>query len=121
MVEAYRKALELMWKDTCTVICKEKITDPDTHLTAFRERTLLENQPCKLSFDSFPVANGDPVAAVSQSVKLFLATDVIIPAGCKIVVNRPGIAAELIYASSGKPAVFYTHQEVNLELWEGWA
>lgn len=121
MVETYRKALEMLWTDTCTIICKEKSTVPSTHLTAFKEKTLLENQPCKLSFTSFPATDGDPVATVSQAVKLFLTADVTVPAGCKIIITRPGTEKPFIYTNSGEPAVFYTHQEVNLELWKGWA
>ena len=110
--EAHRAALESLWRDRCTVYAREKVTDPETHLVDFRETVTLENQPCKLSFESLAAASGDPVAAVSQSVKLFLSPGVEIPAGCKIVVTRSG-GAQLSYSQSGAPGIFTNHQEIS--------
>ena len=87
-MNAHRKALERLWKDRCSIFVKEKVTDPTTHLTDFEEKPLLQDQPCKLSFETLTSSTGDPVAAVSQAVKLFISPDVKIPAGCKIVVTR---------------------------------
>lgn len=119
MVNKHRKALERLWKDRCTVIQREKVTDPDTKLTGFQDAPLLENQPCKLSFETLAAADGEPVAAVSQTVKLFLAPDVVIPAGCKIIVKR--CKRTFTFASSGEPGVFQNHQEITLTLFKGWA
>mgnify|MGYP001523355716 CR=1 FL=1 len=76
MVNAHRKALERLWKDRCSIFVKEKVTDPTTHLTDFEEKPLLQDQPCKLSFETLTSSSGDPVAAVAQTVKLFLSPDV---------------------------------------------
>ena len=122
MVNAHRKALELLWRDRCTVIQRQKVTDPETNLTDFQEVPLLENVPCKLSFETLTSTDGEPVAAVQQAVKLFLSPDVVIPAGCKIIVARPNdLAREFVYASSGEPGVFTDHQEINLQLFQRWA
>lgn len=69
MVNAHRKALERLWKDRCSIFVKEKVTDPTTHLTDFEEKPLLQDQPCKLSFETLTSSSGDPVAAVAQTVK----------------------------------------------------
>jgi hypothetical protein len=119
MVNAHRKALERMWQDRCSVFIKSKITDPATRLTGFQEMPLFENQPCKLSFESYGASSGSPAAAVSQSVKLFLSPSLAIPAGSKIMVSRG--ANTFVYKSSGEPAVFHNHQEINLEIFERWA
>ena len=111
--EARKAALESLWCDRCTVYAKEKVTDPKTHLTDFQETVILENQPCKLSFETLATVSGDPVAAVSQTVKLFLSPDVEIPAGCKIVVTRSG-GGQLSYSQSGAPGIFTNHQEISL-------
>ncbi len=122
MVSAQRKALEKMWKDRCTVIQKVKITDPDTKLTDFRETPLLEDQPCKLSFEKLTSTDGEHTAAKFQTVKLFLSPDVVVPAGCKILVRRlNGLEREFVFAHSGEAGVFTSHQEIYLDAWEGWA
>lgn len=122
MVSAQRKALERMWKDRCTVIQRVKITDPDTKLTDFSETPLLENQPCKLSFEKLTSTDGENTAAKFQNVKLFLSPDVVIPAGCKIVVQRFNeIDREFTFSNSGEAGVFTNHQEIYLTLWKGWA
>ena len=111
MVSAQRKALERMWRDRCTVIQRVKVTDPDTKLTDFSETPLLENQPCKLSFEKLTSTDGENVASKFQNVKLFLSPDVVIPAGCKIAVQR----------FNREAGVFTNHQEIYLTLWKGWA
>ena len=119
MVNAHRKALERLWKDRCSVFVKEKVTDPTTHLTDFEEMPLLQDQPCKLSFETLNSTDGDHVATVTQSVKLFISPDVVIKAGSKIIVTQHGRTTE--YSNSGVPAVYPTHQEIMLTLFEGWA
>ena len=119
MVSAQRKALERLWKDRCTIYTQEKVKDPTTKLTDFEEKPLLQDQPCKLSFETLTSSTGDPVAAVSQAVKLFLSPDVVIKAGSKIIVTQHGRTTE--YSNSGVPAVYPTHQEIMLTLFNGWA
>ena len=111
-----RKALELLWKDTCTIYGKEKTTDPKTKVTSFQEVPLAENVKCKLSFSTLPAASGDNVSTVSQTVKLFLGNEVEVPTGSKIVVKRQG--KTFTYCRSGEPGWFTHHQEVPLELWK---
>lgn len=122
MVSAQRKALERLWKDRCTVYHKVKVKDPDTKLTDFDEKPLLQDQPCKLSFETLSSTDGDPVATLTQSVKLFISPDVKIPAGCKIVVTRfNDLERTFTYANSGEAGVFTNHQEILLEPWKGYA
>ena len=121
MVSAQRKALEKLWKDRCTIIQRVEVTDPDTMLTDFEEKPPLQDQPCKLSFETLTSAEGDPVATVSQVVKLFLSPDVVVPAGCKVIVTRPNdLERVFTFSSSGVPGVFSNHQEIPLKLFRGW-
>ncbi len=121
-MNAYRKALERMWKDRCTVYIRAEVTDPDTNLTDFQETPLFENQPCKLSFETLSATDENHVATVAQGVKLFLSPDVVIPAGCKIVVKRfNDLEREFIFSQSGEAGVFTNHQEIYLTIWKGWA
>ena len=120
--KAVRTALERLWKDRCSIFIREEVTDPVTHLTDSEEKPLLQDQPCKLSFETLTSSSGDPVAAVAQTVKLFLSPDVEIPAGCKIVVTRfNNLERKFTYSRSGEPGVFSNHQEIMLEPFRGWA
>lgn len=122
MVNAQRKALERLWKDRCTVYHRVKVTDPKTKLTDFDEKPLLQDQPCKLSFETLNSTDGDHVATVAQSVKLFISPDVEIPAGCKIVVARfNDLERTFTYSRSGEPGIFTNHQEIMLEPFKGYA
>ena len=123
MVNPHRKALERMWKDRCSVFVQAEITDLDTNLTDFQETPLFEDQPCKLSFKALDTTTTTGnVAVMTQGVKLFLSPDVVIPAGCKIVVKRfNDLEREFVYSQSGEAAPFTNHQEITLTLWEGWA
>ena len=83
---------------------------------------LLQDQPCKLSFETLTATNGDELPIVAQSVKLFLSPDVLVPAGCKIVVTRPNsLERTFTFSKSGEAGVFTNHQEINLTLWKGYA
>lgn len=122
MVSAQRKALERLWKDRCTVYKREKVKDPTTKLTDFEEKPLFQDQPCKLSFETLNSSSGDPVAVVSQTVKLFLSPDLEIPAGCKIVLTRfNDLERKFTYSKSGEAGVFTNHQEIQLVPFEGYA
>ena len=93
-----------------------------THLTDFEEMPLLQDQPCKLSFETVTSTGGDSVATVTQNVKLFLSPDVNIPAGCKIVVKRfNDLEREFTYSKSGEAGVFTNHQEIQLVPFKGYA
>lgn len=124
MVSVYaatRKAQESQYRDTCTVSEYRDITDEKSKLTRKEEVIVLENLACRLSFESLSAAvQTDTGAAVAQSVKLFLAPEAKIKAGCKITVTMSG-GETGEYALSGIPAVYPTHQEILLEPFKGWA
>lgn len=117
---AARKALERTYEGRATVSEYKEIRDPDTCLTDFKEVTVLEDQPCKLSFKALDTTTTTGnVAVMTQGVKLFLSPDVTIKPGSKITVTQNGVTTE--YSSSGVPAKYPTHQEIPLKLFERWA
>ena len=119
---AVQRALETLWTDRVTVYRKQKVTDPETHITDFQEVPILEDQPCKLSFETLTASQGDPAATVSQAVKLFLSPDVTVPAGCRVVVTRPNETERVLtYTSSGLAGMFHSHQEISLVPESRWA
>ncbi|MCM1231172.1 MAG: hypothetical protein NC245_00750 [Muribaculum sp.] len=117
--KAARKAIERTYNGIMTVTEYKRVTDPKTALTSYKEVVVLENQPCHLSFESIAAAvQTGAVATISQAVKLFLSPDVPIKVGSKITVTQSGITTE--YSSSGVPAVYPTHQEIILKLFDKW-
>lgn len=118
-----RAAIESLYRDTCTVYGMVSYKKPNK-ATAYREGTLYTNQACKLShsqaLSAQPVADNDGVAsAIHQVVKLFIAPELDIPAGSKIMVNHLG--RTLYFKSSGVPAIYANHQEIQLEAVKKWA
>ncbi len=113
------QALRLLWTDSCSVFVREERRDEETKLTEFQEVLLLEDEPCKLSFETLPAAEGDETATAAQTVKLFLSSACRVPAGSKIVVTRK--EHTFVFSRSGEPGVFTHHQEISLEKFRGWA
>lgn len=112
-----RKAIESMYDGVCTISNYQNIEDPITFVTELNEVEVIKDQPCRLSYSSIPsTTQTDTINAVSQSIKLFIAPEVNIPAGSKIVVTQNGRTT--VYKNSGQPAIHFTHQEINLELYE---
>ena len=61
----------------------------------------------------------DTAASVTQGLKLFLAPEIRVKPGSKVIVTQNGITGA--YSASGEPAVYSTHQEIVLELSGRWA
>ena len=80
----------------------------------------LYDLPCRLSFKTINSTNQtDTGAAVTQTVKVFLAPEIKVKPGSKLTITQNDVTTE--YKASGKPAFYSTHQEIVLELFEGWA
>lgn len=118
--KAARRAQESLYNGLCTVVEYQDITDEVSKISRQEEVTVIENQPCRLSFEKLnAVAQTETAAAISQGQKLFLAPEINIHDGSKIIVEQNGRTGE--YSASGEPAVYPTHQEIMLELFKGWA
>lgn len=112
-----RKALEKGYVGTFTVTERQKYTKPN-HSTGFREVKVVTDQPCRLSFTTSPSTGNGVVAETAQTVKLFLAPEVKVREGSRITVTQNGVTTD--YKRSGTPAVYDTHQEIVLELFDKW-
>jgi hypothetical protein len=113
-----RKALEKGYIGKFTVTEHKKVTKPN-HTTGFSDVDVLIDQPCRLSFSSSPSISGGSVPAISQTVKLFFAPEITVKEGSKITVTQNGVTTA--YKQSGTEAVYSTHKEIILELWDRWA
>lgn len=120
MVSARRKALQMLYRGTCTVKTWEEVTDPITKITKHQEVTKFENEPCKLSYVKQTTASptGGP-AVITQEIKLSLAPELEVPAGSRIIVTQDGVTKE--FTRSGEPEVHMDHQHITLELFKEYA
>lgn len=116
--QAHRAAVEALYEGRCTVTEYRPFTKPNK-ATGHHEVDVLSGRPCRLSFGAIPAAEQTGAgASVQQTVKLFIAPDVIIKPGSRITVTQNGVTTD--YCRTGEPAVYSTHQEITLELWKGW-
>ena len=115
-----KKAIESLYLGVCTVYIHEKHLDPLTKQTNFTETAIITDQPCRLSYSQIsPNTETDKISQQHQVIKLFIDSSLDIPAGCKIIVTQNNKTQA--YKSSGVPAVYRYHQEIELEIFERWA
>ena len=114
-----RKHIEKLYFDKFSAIRRVKAKDPETGITGFSEETYVENQPCKLSFESFPQSGDGVAAALSFHAKLITSPDLDIKEGSKIIAIKKG--KEYILKNSGIPRMGINHQEINCGEWDDWA
>ncbi|MCO8812783.1 hypothetical protein KLO35_14195 [Clostridioides difficile] len=112
MVNKSRKAIELLYRDKCTIVEYKPIKDPVSKRTNNKEVIVLENQPCKLSYKNITSTEEGKVAKLTQTIKLFISPNLNIKAGSKLIINNKE------YVRSGEPAIYPNHQEVILELFK---
>lgn len=113
--KAHRKAIESQYEHTCTIKEFQSVKDPISKVTKRQEVTILENQPCRLSYSSVKSTNqSEANATVQQIIKLFIAPEIEIKEGSKIIITHEGRTTE--FKHSGKPAIYSSHQEIVLEL-----
>lgn len=110
-----RKAIESLYKGVCTVYQYKSVVDPVTKRTSVKEVVSCVDQPCRLSYKNKVSANeSNTISSVSQTIMLFVAPELSIPAGSKIVVTQNNVVKT--YVASGQPAVYTNHQEIVLEI-----
>lgn len=114
-----KSALELLYIGTADVYEKTQSTDAETHRTGSTPTRVLTAIPCRLSFSQNPPTTAGDAAQVLQTVKLFFDPSYTIKAGSKIEVTQNGVTTA--YKHSGVEAVYSTHKEIVLELFDRWA
>lgn len=115
-----KAAVESLYFGTCTVTATTPTFDESTKQTTNTETILFTNQPCRLSFISAPPSdkltpfshNTPRAHYANQQIKLFIDPSLDIPPGSKISVTQNGVTS--LFKSSGAPAVYSSHQEIEL-------
>ena len=109
--------LKSLWIGKCTIYEYENVTNPFTHQTTQQEVAVLEDEPCRLSYNREQATNiQNGAAVVSQSITLFIRPDLVINPGSVIEITQHGYTVK--YKGSGMPAVYTNHQEITLELYD---
>jgi hypothetical protein len=116
---AVRKAIEGMYIGTCTITEHQKVKK-ENKSTGFQDVIVLENQPCKLSFEKITnTSQTETAALVVQTAKVLIAPEIQIKPGSKLTITQNNVTTE--FKNSGEPAMFGSHQEIILELFKGWS
>lgn len=109
--------LALLWIGRCTVSEQGQGTNPITKVQWFEEVTTIQDEPCRVSFNTNgPAAGTDSVTNADQQVVLFIRPDVVIPAGSRVRVTQNGRTVD--YYASGRARVYTRHQEIPLSVWD---
>lgn len=116
----HQRMVENLYEDKCSVIEKQEVFDETRKIHKDKEIEVIKEEPCRLSFETLKAdEEANPAQKVVQDTKLFLRPDIVVKEGSKIVVKHNG--REDIYARSGIPAVYVTHQEIMLKPFERWS
>lgn len=109
--------LTLLWVGRCTIFEYQHITDPETFKTTAELVPVLEDEPCRLSYNHEQATNiQSGVAVVSQSITLFIRKDLEIKPGSVLEITQNGVTEK--YKGSGQPAIYSKHQQIILQLYE---
>ena len=112
--------LRPLWVGLCTIYEYQDVTDPETHQTVLKPVPVLEDEPCRLSYNWEQATNiRSGAAVVSQSITLFIRPDLEIKPGSLIEITQHGRTEK--FERSGHPAVYTNHQEIKLQLHEDMA
>lgn len=109
--------LSLLWVGRCTIYEYQHVTDPETYQTTAKLVPVLENEPCRLSYNHEQSTNIQSGAAVvSQSITLFIRKDLEIKPGSVLEITQNDVTEK--YKGSGQPAIYSRHQQIILQLYE---
>nr|DAR13815.1 MAG TPA: head closure knob [Caudoviricetes sp.] len=115
-----QSAQSMLYDGRADIIEYRKQKDPESGITSYKEEAVERGLPCRLSFSEISsVSQTDSAADTAQVIKLFLAPDAAIKPGSKIIVTQNG--KTVAYQCSGVPAVYATHQEIILTLFQKWS
>ena len=114
-----RKWLEWRYTDTCNVYVYENQVDPTTFQTTQVKVKLLENIPCRLSYQTQAFASlvseqNEGVPESYQGTKVFMSPDYDIPENSELEVTHLGRV--IWFKRSGVPVIHTNHQEVMVEV-----
>lgn len=112
-----RKSLEKLYTDSCNIYEYKKVKDPKTKRTTFKNVLVYEDVKCRISFKNITSTVPTEKEAMTKQVTiLFINPELNIKPNSIIEVERENRI--LKYQNSGTPAIYRTHQEIVLNLYE---
>ncbi|URN40902.1 hypothetical protein [Peptoniphilus genitalis] len=90
VVTAYRKAIESLYTGLLTAVVRETSRDPVTKVSDFREKTVYEDIPCRLSFSTAENLQEEKTMASENIITLFTSPEIDIKTNSKITVKQNG-------------------------------
>ena len=111
-----RAAIEQLYIGRCDIYEYRAATNPANKREELSEILIYASQPCRLSIQNSSVAGEGETSAIGQVIKLFLAPEVDVLPGSKIIVTQHGKTTQ--YRNSGIAARYSGHQEIMLERME---
>lgn len=112
-----RQAVESRYTGKCTVTEMQGVKDPVTNILKQTPVVVLTDQPCKMAHrpvETTAMTGG--VALLAQSIKLLISPVLEIKPGSKITITQNGRTAD--FKRSGLPAVYPSHQEISLVIFD---
>lgn len=110
-IQIQRRILEKTYDALCTI--SQSVTKKVNGETVIEDEVVLTHQPCALSQGSSKYAHQTETKAdVSYVAKLFIAPEIKILPGSKIIVEQYGATYQL--KQTGLPIKYPTHQEIML-------
>lgn len=117
LFDLMRKHTESLYDGKCTIT---EFRNQEGLINNTVPTMVAENVPCRVSYKSFPSAEQTGTAtAVTQGIKLFLSPEIKVRSGSEVIVTQNGRTDT--YEASGQPAVYISHQEIELTLKDRWA
>jgi hypothetical protein len=109
-----------MYAGTMTVYeVLESSADATTGLPTLSDDPKYTDTPCRVSYKTVNADDQSESGSVVQEISLYCDPALVIKTGSKIVVTQNGTTVK--YQLSGQPAVYVSHQEIPLRLYEEYA
>lgn len=109
----HRKAIERLYEDRCTINRQASVKNPITKETELVSSVIYTDQPCRVSQKA--LGQNEQTEAqndIRYEAKLFIAPELVIRQGDKVVVTRGTVSHTYI---AGEPFPYPTHQEISIQ------
>lgn len=117
-VARYRRAIERLYTDRCTIYRHQPMKDPETKTTKLVPQSIYVDQPCRISQRALGQNNQTEAQnEIQYETKLFIAPELDIRQGDMLEVTRGTVTRRY---TAGEPFMYSIHQEVSIQRKE-WA
>ena len=112
-----KNSLSKLHTSKCKVIVRRSVKDPVRKIREYKEETVYEELPCRLSFSSSNLDDKGKTTSMNNKMTLFVDSSVFIPEASKILLNQNNVDFILI---NSKVKTYDTHNEYEVTEFKGW-